>query len=145
MFHLPPSPLSVSLIRCALPRSDCNDRHTRFVGYGNTVIGSIVANRGFVQAFATVLEPATGNMVLDARHISLWNSISFASQIVAQMISPFTADRFGRKFNMWLLTVFLTLVSPLRAICAKSSQTFTKCRPVSSQSSSKSLPRNTSS
>lgn len=79
-------------------------------------MGSIVANQGFIQAFGTVHDPKTGKLVLDAHHVSIWAAVNYASQITFQFISPFTADRFGRKFNMWVFTFFLTLVSrqPLR-------------------------------
>ncbi|ROT37977.1 general substrate transporter [Sodiomyces alkalinus F11] len=80
-----------------------------YIGYGNSVVGSIIANRGFVQQFATVTNPDTGEPDLDAHHLGLWNGLNFVAQIVVQMISPFTADRWGRKFNMWAFTFFLTL------------------------------------
>lgn len=73
-------------------------------------MGSIIANQGFINQFATTTDPETGEPALDAYHVSLWNAISFASQVLIQLISPITADRFGRKFNMWALTFFLTLV-----------------------------------
>ena len=82
----------------------------RYVGYGASVVGSIVANKGFIEQFATVTDPATGERVLDANHIGIWGAISFASQIFIQLVSPVTADRWGRKFNMYALTVFFTLV-----------------------------------
>jgi MFS family permease len=82
----------------------------RYVGYGSSVIGSIVANKGFIEHFATVTDSATGERVLDANHIGIWGAVSFASQIVIQFISPITADRWGRKFNLHALTVFFTLV-----------------------------------
>lgn len=53
----------------------------------------------------------TGQPVLDAHHVSIWSAVNYASQITFQLISPITADRFGRKFNMWVFTFFLTLVS----------------------------------
>ncbi|KAK5048260.1 hypothetical protein LTR84_005930 [Exophiala bonariae] len=89
-----------------------------YAGYCNSVIGSIVANRGFIQAFATVHDPKTGKLVLDAQHVSIWAAVNYASQITFQFISPFTADRFGRKFNMWVFTFFLTL-SIILAIVAQ--------------------------
>ena len=97
--------------------SHCIAKHnSRYAGYCNSVVGSIVANKGFIQAFGTVHDPKTGKLVLDAHHVSIWAAVNYASQITFQFISPFTADRFGRKFNMWVFTFFLTLVSlqPLR-------------------------------
>lgn len=82
----------------------------RYIGYGHSVIGSIVINRGFIQQFATVTNPWTGQPDLDAHHIGLWNGLTFVAQIVFQIISPLTADRWGRKFNLWAFTFFLTLV-----------------------------------
>ncbi|KAL2752048.1 hypothetical protein ACRALDRAFT_1083634 [Sodiomyces alcalophilus JCM 7366] len=87
-----------------------------YIGYGNSVVGSIIANRGFVQQFATVTNPDTGQPDLDAQHIGLWNGLNFAAQIVVQIISPFTADRWGRKFNMWAFTFFLTLLTGTKSI-----------------------------
>lgn len=42
----------------------------------------------------------------------------FVTAIAIQGVAPYTADRFGRKFNMWGVTFFLTLVSgtPARGI-----------------------------
>ncbi|KAF9874256.1 MFS hexose transporter [Colletotrichum karsti] len=80
-----------------------------YAGYANSVIGSLVANEGFIKQFATVSDPQTGHPALDATHVSVWNAISFASQILVQFVAPVTADRWGRKFNMWGLTFFLTL------------------------------------
>lgn len=82
----------------------------RYAGYVSSVIGSIIANQGFIDQFATVTN-AEGVRELSTTHISLWQAINFVFQIVIQLIAPITADRFGRKFNMWALTLFLTLVS----------------------------------
>lgn len=75
------------------------------------MIGSIIANEGFIKQFATVIDAETGEPALNSTHVSLWQAINFVSQIFIQLIAPITADRFGRKFNMWALTVFLTAVS----------------------------------
>lgn len=75
-------------------------------------MGSIVANEGFIKQFATVTDPETGARVLDATHIALWSAVTYAAQIVFQLISPITADRWGRKLNLWILTGFLTFVRP---------------------------------
>ncbi|EEU37366.1 uncharacterized protein NECHADRAFT_86296 [Fusarium vanettenii 77-13-4] len=89
-----------------------------YSGYGHSVIGSIIANEGFIEQFATVTDPETGAPALNSTHVSLWQAMNFASQIIIQLIAPITADRFGRKFNMWALTVFLAL-SIVLAIVAK--------------------------
>lgn len=86
------------------------DGSHRYSGYGHSVIGSIIANEGFIEQFATVTDPETGAPALNSTHVSLWQAMNFASQIIIQLIAPITADRFGRKFNMWALTVFLALV-----------------------------------
>ncbi|KAJ4256805.1 hypothetical protein NW762_008901 [Fusarium torreyae] len=78
-----------------------------YAGYASSVIGSIIANEGFIKQFATVTDPATGEPALASTHVSLWQAMNFVSQIVIQLIAPITADRYGRKFNMWALTVFL--------------------------------------
>lgn len=89
-------------------------------------MGNIVANEGFIKQFATVADPETGAMVLNATHVSIWSAVNYAAQIVFQLISPITADRFGRRINLWVLTCLLTLVSkPLKA----PSQELTVCSP----------------
>ncbi|KAG7112167.1 MFS transporter fmqE like protein [Verticillium longisporum] len=89
-----------------------------YAGYAASVIGSIIANEGFIRQFATVTDSETGARVLASTHVSLWQAINFVAQIFIQMIAPITADRFGRKFNMWALTVFLT-ASIIFSIVAK--------------------------
>lgn len=83
----------------------------RYTGYAHSLIGSIIANEGFIKQFATVTDPATGEPALDSQHISLWQASSFVSQIFIQLFSHLTADRYGRKFNMWAFTALLTTVS----------------------------------
>ncbi|KAF5501311.1 Alpha-glucosides permease MPH3 [Colletotrichum siamense] len=89
-----------------------------YAGYANSVVGSIVANEGFIKQFATVRDPKTGQPALNANHVSLWSSMFFVTAIAIQLIAPYTADRFGRKFNMWGVTFFLTL-SIIVAIISK--------------------------
>ncbi|KAF5521898.1 Major facilitator-type transporter ecdC [Colletotrichum aenigma] len=89
-----------------------------YAGYANSVVGSIVANEGFIKQFATVRDPKTGQPALNANHVSLWSSMFFVTAIAIQLIAPHTADRFGRKFNMWGVTFFLTL-SIIVAIISK--------------------------
>ncbi|KAI8224198.1 Alpha-glucosides permease MPH3 [Colletotrichum sp. SAR 10_86] len=76
-----------------------------YAGYANSVVGSIVANEGFIKQFATVRDPKTGQPALNANHVSLWSSMFFVTAIAIQLIAPNTADRFGRKFNMWGVTL----------------------------------------
>ncbi|KAH7114282.1 general substrate transporter [Dendryphion nanum] len=80
-----------------------------YAGYANSVIGSIIVNQGFINQFGTVKDPQTGKLALNANHISLWSSLYFVTAISIQSVAPITADRFGRKFNMWGVTFFLTL------------------------------------
>ncbi|KAH7073250.1 general substrate transporter [Paraphoma chrysanthemicola] len=79
-----------------------------YAGYANAVIGSIVANQGFINEYATVTDKATGKPALSATHIALWGALYSVSCIAIQSVAPTTADRFGRKFNMWAITVFIT-------------------------------------
>ncbi|KAF0320270.1 MFS hexose transporter [Colletotrichum asianum] len=71
-----------------------------YAGYANLVVGSIVANEGFIKQFATVRDPKTGQPALNANHVSLWSFMFFVTAIAIQLIAPHTADRFGRKFNI---------------------------------------------
>lgn len=87
-----------------------NPLGNRYAGYANSVIGSIIANEGFIEYFATVKDPQTGKPALNSQHISLWAACYFVTSILIQTIAPVTADKFGRKFNMWGVTFFLTLV-----------------------------------
>jgi len=82
----------------------------RYAGYANSVIGSIVANQGFINQYGTVRDPQTGKLALNATHISLWGALYFVTAICIQTVAPYTADRFGRKFNMWGITFFITVV-----------------------------------
>lgn len=82
----------------------------RYFGYSNSAMGNIIANEGFIAQFATVTDPDTGKPALNATHVSVWGVGSFVAQILIQGLAPITADRWGRKFNMWLLTFFLALV-----------------------------------
>ncbi|KAH3904725.1 hypothetical protein HBI56_213670 [Parastagonospora nodorum] len=78
-----------------------------YAGYANSVIGSIVANQGFINQYGTVKDPATGKLALNATHIALWGALYFVTCIAIQLVAPTTADRYGRKFNMWGITVFI--------------------------------------
>jgi MFS family permease len=75
------------------------------------VIGSIVANQGFINQYGTVKDPKTGKLALNAQHIALWGAVYFVTCIAIQLVAPTTADRYGRKFNMWGITVFITTAS----------------------------------
>ncbi|CRK44185.1 hypothetical protein BN1723_000871 [Verticillium longisporum] len=62
-----------------------------YAGYAASVIGSIIANEGFIRQFATVTDSETGARVLASTHVSLWQAINFVAQIFIQMIAPITA------------------------------------------------------
>ncbi|KAH7385141.1 general substrate transporter [Cadophora sp. MPI-SDFR-AT-0126] len=79
-----------------------------YAGYANSVIGSIVANQGFINQYGTVRDPKTGVLALNATHIALWGALYFVTAVCIQSVASTTADRFGRKFNMWAIAVFIT-------------------------------------
>ncbi len=60
----------------------------------------------------TIHDPVTGDLAIYATAISIWGAMPQVSQLVLQFISPFSADRFGLKFNMWCFTILMILVSP---------------------------------
>jgi MFS family permease len=88
-----------------------NSRVTSYAGYANSVIGSIIANPGFIKFFGTTKDPVTGQTALDPLHVSIWSAIYSVSCIAIQLVAPWTADKYGRKFNMWFITLFITGVS----------------------------------
>ncbi|KAF5006850.1 hypothetical protein FDECE_6797 [Fusarium decemcellulare] len=115
-------PAQVTSAFAGLTRAECVQKFWRlyitglgvslagmYAGYANSVIGSIIANEGFIKYFATVKDPDTGEPALDSQHISLWAACYFITSILIQTIAPVTADKYGRKFNMWGVTLFLTL------------------------------------
>lgn len=67
---------------------------------------------GFINQFGTIRD-AEGNLQVNAQHVGLWAAINFVSQVVFQLISPFSANRFGLKINMYIFTAMITVVSPL--------------------------------
>ncbi|KAH6695908.1 general substrate transporter [Leptodontidium sp. MPI-SDFR-AT-0119] len=79
-----------------------------YAGYANSVIGSIVANQGFINQYGTVRDPKTGVLALNATHIALWGALYFVTAVCVQAVASTTADHFGRKFNMWAIAVFIT-------------------------------------
>lgn len=73
----------------------------------NIELGSL---SGFVEQFGTIIS-ATGVKTLDANYVGLWGAISYVTQAMAQFTSPFTANRFGLRFNMWFFTIMKLVVS----------------------------------
>lgn len=82
-----------------------------YIGYGLSIPGNIIANSGFIDVFATEVDPRTGAKVLSATHVSLWGGTQFAVQILFQVLSPLTSDRFGVKVNLYIPTVAIVIVS----------------------------------
>ena len=64
---------------------------------------------GFIAQFGTVRD-AKGALQLNANHVGLWNAINYVAQAVAQFGSPFSAQKFGIRFNMYLFTGFKLIV-----------------------------------
>lgn len=62
-----------------------------------------------MQQFGTI--QTENGVVLDAFHLAMWNGMIFVGQVVMQAISPFISDRFGRKFSMFALLIFMLIVS----------------------------------
>ena len=54
-----------------------------------------------------------GQLALDANYVGIWNAINYVFQAVAQFGSPFIAERFGIRLNMYIFTIFKILVSNL--------------------------------
>lgn len=65
---------------------------------------------GFINQFGTVRDPVTGALSLKAVHVSAWNGTNFGSSVIFQLLSPFTANKFGLRFNMWSFTLLIVLV-----------------------------------
>ena len=98
-------------------------------GYCSSATGNIVANpgefpwcfrdheltSGFIRQFGTVVQQ-DGSVALDASHVSFWSGFQYVGQVVFQCLSPFVADRWGRKAAMYsvlllMLTVGCVVVS----------------------------------
>ncbi|KXJ96275.1 general substrate transporter [Microdochium bolleyi] len=79
-------------------------------GYQIGINASIIANKGFVQQFATATD-AKGDPFLEAPILSGWSSIMSVGQIIGMVTIPFISSRFGRKIAMyWLWSVLVTSV-----------------------------------
>ncbi|GFZ51067.1 hypothetical protein JCM24511_08825 [Saitozyma sp. JCM 24511] len=79
-------------------------------GFHQTIPGNIIANPGFIQQFGTVVG-ANGQLALDALHVSAWGGVLSGGNIFGNILGGFTADLFGRKFNMFLMTLLLMLAT----------------------------------
>ncbi|CAH0019588.1 unnamed protein product [Clonostachys rhizophaga] len=75
-------------------------------GYQMAMNASIIANKGFVQQFATDIT-ADGVKFLAAGTISSWSATQNCGQIMGQIGSSFINGRFGRKVGMAILWLFI--------------------------------------
>jgi MFS family permease len=80
-----------------------------FDGYAISIPGSIIANPGFVEVFATL--EIGGVPTLDPTYVGVWTGMTSAGQLIGMLGGPFACDRFGRRFGMVLLSVMLLIVS----------------------------------
>lgn len=69
--------------------------------------GQIIVLPGFIEKFGTVYEH--GQKAMDAQVISNWGAIQSAAQITGLVGAPVLCDKFGRKFNIWCMAVFLVI------------------------------------
>lgn len=56
---------------------------------------------------------------MDTNHVGAWNGVNFGSQVLVQGLWAIFAQNFGLKFNMYMLTVFVSIVTELRAEASK--------------------------
>ena len=81
-----------------------------YIGYGLSIPGNIIANAGFIEVYGTELGPH-GEKIVNATYVSLWGGTQFAVQILFQVLSPLTSDRYGVKWNLYIPTVAIVIVS----------------------------------
>ncbi|KAL2843339.1 general substrate transporter [Aspergillus pseudoustus] len=77
-------------------------------GYQISLVGSIIANPGFVKVFATQVDE-TSQPTLASSVLSTWGSLSSVGQLVGQLLISFVSNRFGRKISMYSLWLILAL------------------------------------
>ncbi|KAL5610622.1 hypothetical protein FOBRF1_006739 [Fusarium oxysporum] len=77
------------------------------IGYDLTLVGSIIANKEFAQAFGTY-DNAVGKWILPANHQLAWTIVQFVSAAVCAFLSGYLNDFFGRRW-CFFLTVALTV------------------------------------
>ncbi|GHJ86361.1 hypothetical protein NliqN6_2763 [Naganishia liquefaciens] len=75
-----------------------------YMGFTLGIASNIVANRAFIKQFGTVIDDH-GELALDATHVSVWGGTNFAAQLVFQAASPLTADRWGVRINLYIMTL----------------------------------------
>jgi predicted MFS family arabinose efflux permease len=77
--------------------------------------GSIVANQGFINQFATVRN-AKGDLYLESPVLGGWSSIMSVGQIIGMTTLPFLTTRFGRKpamYTYWLILALSVMTESL--------------------------------
>ncbi|KAK0103684.1 hypothetical protein ONS95_005694 [Cadophora gregata] len=80
-------------------------------GYQMAMNASIIANKGFVQQFATSMDK-NGKLFLESGTISSWSATQNCGQVLGQTGIAFVNGRFGRKIGMYVLWT-LIMVSVL--------------------------------
>ncbi|CEN61033.1 hypothetical protein ASPCAL07702 [Aspergillus calidoustus] len=75
-------------------------------GYQIGINGSIIANQGFVEQFATKVD-GSGKPYLASPILAGWSSIMSVGQIIGMVTIPFVSSRFGRKIAMYTYWVVL--------------------------------------
>lgn len=70
--------------------------------------GSIAANTSFIKTFGTV-NSATSVKALNSQYVSAWGGVTSATQVFSMVVGSFLSDRFGRKFNMYSVSLFMAI------------------------------------
>ena len=76
---------------------------------------SVIANKGFVQEFATKTN-AKGGLYLESPILTGWSTIQSVGQIIGMTTIPFISNRYGRKtamFTFWVVLAVSVLVECL--------------------------------
>ncbi|KAH7355901.1 general substrate transporter [Pyrenochaeta sp. MPI-SDFR-AT-0127] len=84
-------------------------------GYQIGMNASIIANKGFVQVFATK-QNAKGALYLESPILVGWSSIQSVGQIIGMTSLPFLSNRYGRKvamFTYWSILALSVLTESL--------------------------------
>jgi MFS family permease len=78
--------------------------------YLDRINASIIANKGFVQQFATEID-GTGAPTLASPILSGWSAIMSCGQVIGMVTIPFISSHFGRKIALyWLWFILVTSV-----------------------------------
>ncbi|KAK3216574.1 hypothetical protein GRF29_1g242230 [Pseudopithomyces chartarum] len=84
-------------------------------GYQIAMNASVIANKGFVQEFATKTN-AKGGLYLESPILTGWSTIQSVGQIIGMTTIPFISNRYGRKtamFTFWVVLAVSVLVECL--------------------------------